>query len=128
MALPPLLDSRTPGQQIVLANVVPAVFGAVAGVLAGVSEPAYLVLAVLGIGGGYLAGLEHRNAEEGAIRGIVGGFLFGLFIIAAHEISGQEAKADLPPSVVLILLTTSIGAGLGALGGRARARRTRTAA
>ncbi|HWH43997.1 MAG TPA: hypothetical protein VNT32_04655 [Thermoleophilaceae bacterium] len=128
MALPPLLDTRSPGQQVLLANVVPAVFGAVAGVMAGVSEPAYLVLAILGIAGGYFAGLEHRNGGEGAVRGIVGGFLFGLFIIAAHEISGQEEKAELPPALLLVLLTTSIGAGLGALGGRSRARRMRNAA
>lgn len=128
MALPPLLDTRSPGQQILLANVVPAVFGAVSGVMAGISEPAYLVLAILGIAGGYFAGLEHRDGGEGAVRGIVGGFLFGLFIIAAHEISGQEEKAELPPAIVLVLLTTSIGGGLGALGGRARARRMRSAA
>lgn len=128
MALPPLLDTRSPGQQLLLANVVPAVFGAVAGVMVGVSEPAYLVLALLGIAGGYFAGLEHRDASEGAVRGVVGGFLFGLFIITAHEISGQEAKAELPPYLLLVLLTTVIGAGLGALGGRTRARRTRAAA
>jgi len=106
MALPPLLDTRSPGQQVLLAN----------------------VLAILGIAGGYFAGLEHRNGGEGAVRGIVGGFLFGLFIIAAHEISGQEEKAELPPALLLVLLTTSIGAGLGALGGRSRARRMRNAA
>ena len=124
MALPPLLSSRPPAQQIVVANVVPAVFGLIAGLLLGVSEVAYLVLALLGILGGYVAGLEHPTAADGATRGVVGGLLFGSFILFGHELTGSEAKADLPePAILLVALTTVLGALLGALGGRSRAKR-----
>ena len=105
---------------------VPAVFGLITGILLGVSEPVYLVLNVLGIGGGYFAGLEHRTPAEGALRGLNGGLLFGVFILFGHEFSGSEPKAPLPePEVLLVVLTTSIGELLGALGGRSRARRAR---
>ena len=125
MALPPLLSSRTPAQQIVLANVVPALFGLVAGLMVGVSEVVYLVLALLGILGGYLAGLEHPTAADGATRGVVGGVLFGSFILFGHELTGSEAKAELPePAILLVAITTIFGAALGALGGRSRRKRT----
>jgi hypothetical protein len=127
--LPPLFSSRSPALQFVLADIVPAVFGAVCGVMLGISEPAYIVLTLLGILGGYSAGLEHPNGSEGAGRGVVGGFLFGLFILTAHEVSGSDAKADLPePAVLLVVITTLAGAGLGALGGRSRGKRARRAA
>ena len=114
--------------QIVLGVVVPSTFGLVCGVLLGVSEPAYLVLSVLAIAGGYFAGLEHRTAAEGALRGLNGGLLFGVFILFAHEFSGSEPKLELPePEVLLVVLTTVLGALLGALGGRSRARRARQA-
>ena len=60
--------------QIVVANVVPCVFGAITGIMLGVNEIAYLALAgPIGILGGYFAGLEHRSAPEGAARGAIGG-------------------------------------------------------
>ena len=125
MALPPLLSSRTPAQQIVLANVVPALFGLVAGLMVSVSEVVYLVLALLGILGGYLAGLEHPTPGDGATRGVVGGVLFGSFILLGHELTGSEAKAELPePAILLVAITTIFGAALGALGGRSRRKRT----
>ncbi len=125
MALPPLLSSRPPAQQIVVANVVPAVYGLITGVLLGVSEPVYLVLSLLGILGGYVAGLEHRTPGDGATRGVIGGLLFGSFILFGHEISGMEAEAHLPePAILLVAITTIAGSLLGALGGRTRARRT----
>ena len=63
--MPPLLSSRPVGVQILLANVVPCLFGAVTGLMLGVNEIAYLVLAVpIGIAGGYFAGLEHRGAGD----------------------------------------------------------------
>lgn len=122
---PELLSSRTPGQQIVVGNVVPAVFGAVTGVMAGLSEPLYLLLSVLGIAGGYLAGLEHRYPAEGAVRGAAGGLLFGTFILLGHAVSGLDAKVELPAGIVLVLITTAFGAGLGALGARSRGKRMR---
>ena len=121
---PPLFESRPTAVQVVLAIVVPIVFGAVTGVVLGVSEVGYLVLTLLGIAGGFFAGLEHRNAGDGFMRGVAGGLLFGTFILAAHDLSGMDPKAHLPePEVVLVAITTAFGAGLGALGGRARARR-----
>lgn len=125
MALPPLLSSRPPAQQIVVANVVPAVYGLITGVLLGVSEPVYLVMSLLGILGGYVAGLEHLTAGDGATRGVVGGVLFGSFILLGHEMTGAEAKAELPePAILLVAITTVAGSLLGTLGGRSRSRRT----
>ena len=126
MKLPPLLSSHPPATQIVLGVVVPAVFGLICGILVGISEVAYLVLSILAIAGGYFAGLEHRTVAEGALRGLNGGLLFGVFILFGHEFSGEEAKAELPePQILLVVITTVLGAGLGALGGRSRARRAR---
>jgi hypothetical protein len=110
--------------QVVIAGVVPALFGAITGWALGVNEIAYLVLSVLGIAGGYMAGMEHRGAAEGAIRGVVGGALFGGFILLTAELLDKEHKAELPhPEILLVAITTAFGVGLGALGGRARVRR-----
>ena len=125
---PELLSSRSPGMQVVVANVVPAVFGLITGIIAGVSEPIYLVLSVLGIAGGYVAGLEHRYVNEGAVRGAAGGLLFGSFILLGHALSGLDAKVHLPPGIVLVAITTGAGALLGALGARSRGKRAGTAA
>jgi len=121
MRQPDLLESHPPQLQLILAIVVPAVFGIVTGILLGVSEIVYLVLSILGIGGGYMAGKEHVGASEGALRGFTGGILFGTFILAAHALTGLERKAHLPePEILLVVITTVFGVGLGALGGRAR--------
>ena len=125
----PLLRSRPLPLQLVLAGVVPIVFGVICGVLLGISEPAYLVLSLLAIAGGYFAGYEHDGGTQGALRGLVGGALFGGSILLAHELTGEEAKAELPdPEIVLVALTTGIGILLGALGGRRRARDLRASA
>jgi hypothetical protein len=122
--LPPLLSSRPVGVQVVLAGVVPAVYGAVCGLLLGASEALYLIAVVLAILGGYAAGLDHESPGSGALRGVLGGFLFGSFILLAHEVTGAEAKADLPdPAIVLLVVTVVPGALLGALGAWTRARR-----
>jgi hypothetical protein len=116
--------------QIVVANVVPCVFGAITGVMLGVNEVAYLVLAVpIGILGGYFAGLEHRSGREGAARGAIGGLQFGAFILVVDALSGLDRKATLPePAILLVVLTTFFGAVLGFLGGLTRERRMRGAA
>ena len=54
--MPPLFEDRTRESQIVLAVVVPLLFGAVAGVFLGISAAVYSVLAVLAAIGGILAG------------------------------------------------------------------------
>jgi hypothetical protein len=121
MRQPDLLESHSPETQLILALVVPSVFGAITGIFLGVSEIVYLLLSILGIGGGYLAGKEHIGAREGATRGFTGGILFGTFILAAHAVTGLDRKAHLPePEILLVVITTVFGIGLGALGGRAR--------
>jgi hypothetical protein len=116
--------------QIVVANVVPCVFGAITGLMLGVNEIAYLALVgPIGILGGYFAGLEHRNAREGAARGAIGGLQFGAFILVVDALSGLDREAHLPePAIILVVLTTVIGAVLGFFGGRTRERRMRRAA
>jgi hypothetical protein len=108
--------------QILLAVVVPAVFGAICGWLLGVNETAYLVLSILALLGGYAAGTEHKGALEGAARGVVGGLLFGGFILLVNEALDKEPKAELPdPKILLLAITVGVGVALGAMGGRTRA-------
>ena len=123
MRQPDLLESHPPQTQLILALVVPAAFGAITGIFLGVSEIVYLILSILGIGGGYMAGKEHIGASEGATRGFTGGILFGTFILATHAVTGLERTAHLPePEILLVVITTVFGIGLGALGGRSRAK------
>ncbi len=63
------------------------------------------------------------------MRGVIGGTLFGSFILIGHEIHGHDAKADLPdPSILLIVITATFGAILGAIGGHFRSRAEASAA
>src|SRR5439155_26550791 len=99
------------------------------GGLLGVSGGGYLTASVVGAAGGFNAGLEHADGRSGALRGVAGGTQFGAFILIAHELEGSSAKADLPhPAILLVIITAGLGALLGYLGGRTRARRTRAAA
>jgi hypothetical protein len=113
--------------QIIVANVVPCLFGAITGVMLGVNEVAYVALAgPIGILGGYFAGLEHRSGPEGAARGFMGGLQFGSFILVIDALSGLDRHATLPhPAILLVVLTTFFGAVLGFLGGLTRERRMR---
>jgi NO-binding membrane sensor protein with MHYT domain len=129
MEMPPSFSERPRRTQIVLAVVIPLLFGAVAGIAVGISAAAYTVLALLAAVGGVLAGLEHPDPGAGARRVFVGGALFGLGILIAHAIAGTDAKVSLggfPP--LLILIDAIIGAVLGAIGGAisARSRRDRS--
>jgi hypothetical protein len=127
MRLPPRLSEHPPAVRFVLAVVVPAVYGAVTGYMLGVSEPVYVVLTVLGIIGGVGAGFDHLGAAAGARRGLLAGAVFGGFILIAHELHGAEAKADLPkPAILLVVVTTVLGAAFAALGGWLRARAERS--
>jgi hypothetical protein len=120
--MPTLLRTRPLPLQLVLAGLVPIVFGAICGWLLGVNEIAYVVLSLLAIAGGYIAGMEHEGAGQGAIRGLVGGALFGLSIVLVHEAIGDEPKATIPePAILIAAITTAAGVILGALGGRRRA-------
>jgi hypothetical protein len=122
----PLLVDRSPNLQLVIAVLVPALFGIITGIALGLSEPVYLLLSALGVLGGIGAGYDHAGAVEGAVRGIVGGALFGAFILFAHKVSGLDEKAHLPdPPIVLAVVTTVLGMLFGAVGGALRARRER---
>jgi hypothetical protein len=127
MHTPTLFRDRSRPFQVIVGGVVPLLFGAVVGVVLGVSVGAYWALAALAGIGGVLAGLEHRDGWGGADRGLVGGALFGLGVLVAHAIAGTHAKVSLgsfPP--LLVVIDGIIGMFLGALGGRlARALRRR---
>jgi hypothetical protein len=127
--LPPLLQEHPRSVQVLLAVVLPAAYGALTGYFLGVSEATYLVLSVLGVLGGIGAGFDHLGAAAGAKRGLVAGSIFGAAILIAHEIHGADAKADLPkPAILLIVITTVLGVGFGALGGWLRERTMQRAA
>jgi hypothetical protein len=125
----PLLAERRPAEQAFIVLVLPSLFGAICGVLLGISEGIYTVLTLLGILGGLAAGYDHATPSDGALRGVAGGALFGTFILLAHAIAGADAKAKLPePHIVLPIATTLISVALGAIGGAVRARSLRAPA
>jgi hypothetical protein len=104
--------------QIVLAVVVPFVFGAVVGVVLGWSAGVYWVLSAIAAIGAVLAGLEHPDARSGALRGLVIGAVYGVAVLLAHAVTGADAKVSLgsfPPLVVVI--DAVAGAILAAIGG-----------
>lgn len=123
--MPPPFSERSQQARIVLALVVPFLFGAVAGVFLGISAAVYWVLAALAAIGGVLAGSEHPDPAGGAKRVLLGGALFGAGILIAHAIAGTDAEVslgDFPP--FLIVIDAVIGAILGAIGGAiSRSRR-----
>jgi hypothetical protein len=121
MQASPLFRERPRPTQIVLGLVVPTAFGALAGVLLGVSAAAYWVIGVIAFIGGILAGFEHADGWDGADRGLVGGTLYGSGLLIAHAIAGTDAKVSLPGfAPILIVVTAILGMLLGALGGRMR--------
>jgi hypothetical protein len=129
VTLPPLLEEHPRWLQVLLVIVLPAVYGAVTGYFLGVSKGAYLVLSILGVVGGIGAGFDHVGARAGAVRGVIAGSVFGAAILIAHEIHGKEAKVALPhPAILLMVLTTLLAIGFGALGGWLRGRATTRAA
>jgi hypothetical protein len=122
----PLLVDQPRSVQVLLAVVLPALYGALTGYFLGVSESTYLVLSILGVLGGIGAGYDHVGAAAGAKRGLVAGSIFGAAILIAHEIHGAEAKAHLPdPAILLVVITTLLGVAFAALGGWLRGRTTR---
>ena len=113
-----LFRDRPRPVQIALGGAVPLVFGAIVGVVLGVSAGVYWVLAVLAGLGAVVAGFEHQDGWGGADRGLVGGVLFALGILIAHATAGTHAKVSLgsfPP--LLIVIDAIFGMLLGALGG-----------
>jgi hypothetical protein len=121
MHAPPLFRDRPRPIQIVLGGFVPFAFGAVVGIVLGVSAGAYWGLSVLAGVGAIVAGFEHQDGWGGADRGLVGGALFGAGILIAHAIAGTNAKVSLgsfPP--LLIVIDAIAGMLLSAIGGRLR--------
>jgi hypothetical protein len=123
---PTLLRERSENTQVVLAVIVPLLFGAVVGVVLGTSASLYWILLGVAALGAVLSGLEHDAVKEAAGRGAVAGAMFGLGILAAHQLAGTDAKVSLgsfPP--FLIVINALAGALLAALGcwlvGRRRA-------
>lgn len=126
MRKPPLLRSRSPETQVVLAVIVPFVFGCVVGIVLGHSAAWYwILLAVAGLGA-VLAGLDHGDTGEALARGGISGAMFGLGIVAVHDLANSEAKVDLGSlPAALILIDAIAGALLTALGCWALRRRGR---
>jgi hypothetical protein len=121
---PVLLSDRPDGQGLVVAMVLPVLFGVLTGWVLGVSEGGYLLLSLLGIGGGFFAGLEHDYPIDGLYRGMLGGLLFGSAILITNGLIDKEPKADLPdPETLVIAITGIAGMILGWLGARSRAKR-----
>src|SRR4029079_17968250 len=114
----PLLSERPVGEQVFIVLVLPSLFGAICGVLLGISGGVYTVVTILAIAGGIAAGYDHPTPREGALRGIAGGALFGTFILLAHAITGEDAKAKLPEAHILPPIATAVmSVGLGEIVG-----------
>ena len=90
-----LLRERSRPAQVVIGGVIPAVIGAIAGILIGVSSAGYWVLAVLAGVGAFVAGFEHRDGWGGADRGFFGGAIYGTALLIAHALAGTHAKVSL---------------------------------
>ena len=125
-----LLRDRERPLQILLGGVIPAIVGAVAGILIGVSVGAYYALGGVAAIGQFLAGFEHRDGWGGADRGFFGGLIYGIALLLMHAAVGTTAKVSLgsfPP--FLVVITAIAGMLLSALGGRiARKLRERATA
>lgn len=129
MYQPVLFRDRPLHLQILLGGLIPALLGAVAGILVGISAVAYWalagVIALLSI----LAGYEHRDGWGGADRGFFCGLIYGIALLLAHAAAGTHARVSLgkfPP--MLAVVTALVGMLLSAIGGyHARQARLRAA-
>jgi hypothetical protein len=117
----PLFRERPLVLRIVTGGIVPVAFGAVTGLVLGVSAAGYWALSLLALAGGVLAGFEHHGGWEGADRGLIGGALFGTALVVAHALAGTHAQVSVPKfAPILVVFTAIIGMFAGALGGRLR--------
>ena len=118
MYQPTLFRDRPRSAQIALGGVVPAIAGAVAGVLVGVSSGAYWGYAAFVAVASVIAGFEHQDGWGGADRGLVAGFVYGVGLLLAHLIAGTHAKVSLGSFPPLLAVVTAIaGMLLTAIGG-----------
>lgn len=119
MPKPVPFHTRSQTEQIVLAVLVPFVFGAIVGVVLGISALGYWALSAIAAIAAVLAGLEHPDGRAALRRGLLAGACFGLGILLAHAVAGSEAKVSLgsfPP--LLIVIDAVAGGLLGILGAR----------
>jgi hypothetical protein len=127
---PVLFIDRSRPAQIVLGGVIPAIIGAIQGVLVGASSAAYWAVAIVAGIGAFVSGFEHRDGWGGADRGFFGGLIYGIALLLVHALVGTHAKVSLgsfPP--LLAVVTAIFGMLLAAAGGRiARALRERAGA
>jgi hypothetical protein len=127
---PVLLRDRPRPVQVVLGGVIPAMVGAVQGVLVGASATAYWVVAAIAAIGSVVSGFEHQDGWGGADRGVTAGAIYGTSLLLVHAIVGTSAKVSLgsfPP--LLAVFTAIIGMLLAAAGGRiARVQREKAGA
>ena len=126
---PILFRDRERPAQIVLGGVVPAIAGAIAGVLIGASSSGYWAWGALAAIGAIVGGFEHGDGWDAADRGLIAGAIYGVALLLVHALAGTHAKVSLgsfPP--LLIVITAIAGMLLSAIGGRtARAMRQRRA-
>jgi hypothetical protein len=120
-------DQRGRETQILIAVVIPFVFGAIVGVVLGASATVYWILSAIAALGAVLAGLEHPGPRSAAIRGVVIGAVYGIGVLLAHAVAGTHAEVSLgsfPP--IVILIDAIAGAILAAIGGSVSAARNRS--
>jgi hypothetical protein len=127
---PMLFRDRERPAQIVLGGVVPAIAGAIAGILIGASSGAYWAYSAAIALATIVGGFEHGDGWDAADRGLIAGAIYGVALLLVHAIAGTHAKVSLgsfPP--LLIVITAIAGMLLSAIGGRtARVMRERRAA
>lgn len=108
---------RSGSAQVVLAGILPAALGALAGVMLGISSGAYWAVGAIAAIGGFLAGFEHSDLRGAAVRGAVAGAVYGAALLIAHAVAGTDAKVSLGSvPVFLVVITAILGAILAAAG------------
>lgn len=119
MRAPTPFHDRSQSQQLIIGGVVPMAIGALAGVLVGISAPAYWIIAGLAAVGAFLSGLEHPDGWDAADRGFLGGLIYGTALLLAHELANTSPKVSLGSApAFLAVITTVAGTLLAAGGGR----------
>lgn len=115
---PPLFADRSPHAQVILGGILPAVLGAIAGVLLGVSAAGYWAVGAVAAVGALLSGFEHRDGWEAADRGLLAGVIYGSALLLVHELTGARPRASLGAvPALLIVVTAVVSALLSAAGG-----------
>src|SRR4051812_2245667 len=121
---PKLFPDQSTAERIFGLLIGPILLGAICAWLLGVTEIGYTVLTLLAVIGGVAAGYEHDSPRAGALRGLWGGALFSLTICELHRLIGNDAKADVPDPIELIIIAFAlIGCALGAFGASRRRKR-----